>query len=82
VKDERVFRIISGMYGSKEGERVSGYLRDICQYTGFSARDTLAFVLEMLADKEVFVAAHAYRRGKEMRRSRTDTGEFGCNKSG
>jgi hypothetical protein len=56
------------MYGSKEGERVSGYLRDICQYTGFSARDTLAFVLEMLADKEVFVAAHAYRRGKEMRR--------------
>ena len=73
MKDERVFRIISGMYASKEeGERVSGYLRDVCQYTGLSARDTLAFVLEMLADKEVFVAAHGWRRGKERRCSRTD----------
>jgi len=61
------------MYDCKEeGERVSGYLRDVCQYTGLSARDTLAFALELLADEWVFAAALGFRRGKEMRCGRMD----------
>jgi len=61
------------MYGSKqEGEPVSGYLRDVCQYTGLSARDTLAFALELLADEQAFAVAVGWRRGKEMRRRRAD----------
>ena len=73
MKDERVFRIISGMYDSKEeGERVSGYLRNVCQYTGLSAPDTLAFALGLLADEQAFAVAVGWRRGKEMRCRRAD----------
>ena len=58
------------MYGGKEknGERISGYLRDICQYTGLSAHDALAFALALLADEEVFHVAVGWSRGKERHR--------------